>query len=210
MILCVCWKLKSCSISLDQQKGAPYHAELSQYHKGEAETETSSLVWSLSFYSSFELYAAKCKKNWEFNYRKWKGERGIFPPFVQNILSHVTLSATNIQDFNIDDKHFSLHTKFIFLWHYLKYPLNANCIFTLEGKAKLFLPASKQTVPGECMFSTLCAQTAKLPAPALITWSSESKKQPTSSPKKQIFVHLTTFFSKYRASPGDQLQFRSG
>lgn len=82
--------------------------------------------------------------------------------------------CSHVQDFSTGDRHFSLHTKFIFLRCYLKYPLNANCVFTLEGKAKLFLPGFKHTVPGERMFSTLYAQTTKRPAPALITRSSES------------------------------------
>jgi len=55
-----------------------------------------------------------------------------------------------------------------------KYPLHANGVFMLEGKAKLFLPGLKRTVPGECKFSTLYAQTTKLPAAGLITRSSGS------------------------------------
>lgn len=65
-------------------------------------------------------------------------------------------------------------TPSLYFYGIIKNTHSTQAVFSLEGKAKLFLRGFKHTVPGECKFSTLYAQTTKLPAPALITWSSES------------------------------------
>lgn len=101
-----------------------------------------------------------------------RGQEDYFHHFHRASQARST-KRRHVRDFSVGDKHFSLRTKLIFLCSYLTYPLNANCTFTLEGKAKLFPPGFKRIVPGDCMFSTLYAQATKRPAPALITQPSE-------------------------------------
>lgn len=108
----------------------------------------------LSFYSSFELYGTKFKKLESFIIATEEEQEEYF------CHSHGVSQASNmkcslVQNFRRDEKHFSLHSKFIFLWCYLKYLLHANSIRTLGGKAKLFLPGFKHSVPGKCMLSML-------------------------------------------------------
>lgn len=66
--------------------------------------------------------------------RSTKCTSATFKEYVE----YVKLNASMCR--NSDDEYLSVHTMFIFLWYYLKWPLNENCWFTLERKAEL-LPA---------------------------------------------------------------------
>lgn len=112
---------------------------------------------------------------------------------------------SRVYEFSTDDKHFSLHTKFRFLGCYLKPPLNANCLFTLERKATPFVTGFKHAVPGGGdVLLALCSnyQTSCTSAHYTVQWELRSTKL------LQKKAQISTFL-EYGASSRDQLQFLS-